>query len=55
MKGLIVFYSMYGHVHAMAEAVAEAMRGGRGAEVILRRVPETVPVEILKKSGAYEL
>jgi NAD(P)H dehydrogenase (quinone) len=55
MKGLVVFYSMYGHVHAMAEAVAEAMRRVCGAEVVLRRVPETVPAEILKKSGAYEL
>jgi len=55
MKGLVVFYSMYGHVHAMAEAVAEAMRRVCVAEVILRRVPETVPAEILKKSGAYEL
>jgi NAD(P)H dehydrogenase (quinone) len=55
MKGLVVFYSMYGHVHAMAEAVAEAMRRVCGAEVVLRRVPETVPAEILKESGVYEL
>ena len=54
MKALIVFYSMYGHVHKMAEAVAEGVREVPGAEAVLRRVPETLSDEILRKMGALE-
>ncbi len=45
MKILIVYYSMYGHVHKMAEAVTEGAREIDGAEVVVRRVPETLPEE----------
>jgi NAD(P)H dehydrogenase (quinone) len=54
MKVLIVYYSTYGHVHKMAEAVAEGVREIGGAEAILRRVPETLPEEVLEKMGAVE-
>jgi len=54
MKILIVYYSMYGHIHRMAEAVAEGAREVKGAEVDMRRVPETLPREVLKKMGAVE-
>lgn len=54
MKVLIVYYSMYGHVHQMAEAVAAGVREEAGAEAVLRRVPETLPVEVLAKMGAIE-
>ena len=54
MKVLIVYYSMYGHVHKMAEAVAEGVKEIAGAEAILRRVPETLPTEVLEKMGAVE-
>ncbi len=54
MKVLIVYYSMYGHVHRMAEAVAEGAREVAGAEVSVRRVPETLSQEILAKMGALE-
>jgi NAD(P)H dehydrogenase (quinone) len=54
MKILIVFYSLYGHVYRMAEAVAEGAREVPGANVELRRVPETLPDEVLKKMGAVE-
>jgi NAD(P)H dehydrogenase (quinone) len=54
MKALIVYYSMYGHVHRMAEAVAEGVREVPGAEVTLRRVPETLSTEVLRKMGAVE-
>ncbi|MCX5846334.1 MAG: NAD(P)H:quinone oxidoreductase [Deltaproteobacteria bacterium] len=54
MKILIVYYSMYGHIHRMAEAVAEGAREVAGAEVLMRRVPETLPEEVLKKMGALE-
>lgn len=52
MKILIVFYSMYGHIYRMAEAVAEGAREVPEAEVILRRVPETLSGEILQAMKA---
>lgn len=52
MKILVVFYSMYGHVYKMAEAVAAGAREVKGAEVVLAQVPELVPEEALEKSGA---
>jgi len=54
MKVMIVYYSMYGHIHRMAEAVAEGVREVSGAEALMRRVPETLPEEVLKKMGALE-
>ncbi len=54
MKILIVYYSMYGHIHRMAEAVAEGAKEVKGAKVEMRRVPETLPEEALKKMGAIE-
>ena len=54
MKVLVVYYSMYGHVNRMAEAVAEGVKAVKGAEVVLRRVPETLPQEVLSKMGAVE-
>jgi len=43
---------MYGHVHKMAEAVAEGAREVGGAEVALMQVPELIPEEVLEKAGA---
>jgi NAD(P)H dehydrogenase (quinone) len=54
MKLLIVFYSMFGHIHRMAEEVAEGAREVPGVEVVLRRAPETLPLEVLEKMGATE-
>jgi NAD(P)H dehydrogenase (quinone) len=54
MKVLVVFYSMYGHVYKMAEAIAEGVKEVPGTEVALRRVPETLPQEVLQKMGAVE-
>jgi NAD(P)H dehydrogenase (quinone) len=54
MKVLIVYYSTYGHVHKMAEAIAEGVKEVNGAEVVMRRVPETLPDEVLAKMGAVE-
>ena len=54
MRILIVYYSMYGHVHRLAEAVAEGAKEIEGAEVEMRRVPETLSTEILVKMGALE-
>lgn len=52
MKVKIVFYSMYGHVYRMAEAVAAGAREVEGVEVGLLQVPELIPDEVLAKSGA---
>jgi NAD(P)H dehydrogenase (quinone) len=54
MKVLIVYYSTYGHVHKMAEAIAEGAGQVDGAEAVLRRVPETLPPEVLEKMGAVD-
>ncbi|MDH3575161.1 MAG: NAD(P)H:quinone oxidoreductase [Desulfobacteraceae bacterium] len=54
MKVLILYYSTYGHVHKMAEAVAEGVIEIEGAEAVLRRVPETLPEEVLDQMGAVE-
>jgi NAD(P)H dehydrogenase (quinone) len=54
MKILIVYYSMYGHVHRLAQAVAEGVGAVPGAEALLRRVPETLSQEVLGKMGALE-
>lgn len=54
MKVLVVYYSLYGHIHRMAEAMAEGAREVVGAEVVLRRVPETLPHDVLEKMGAVE-
>ncbi|MGE0774329.1 MAG: NAD(P)H:quinone oxidoreductase [Sphingomonadaceae bacterium] len=48
-KILVLYYSAYGHVETMAEAVAEGARSG-GADVDIRRVPELVPAEVAQKS-----
>ena len=48
----IVFYSMYGHIHKMAEAVAAGAREIPGAEVSLYQVPELVPDAALERTGA---
>jgi NAD(P)H dehydrogenase (quinone) len=52
MKTLVLFYSTYGHVWKLAEAVAEGARQVAGNEVVVKRVPETLPKEILDKTGA---
>jgi NAD(P)H dehydrogenase (quinone) len=48
-KVLVLYYSAYGHIEKMAEAVAEGAREA-GAEVDIKRVPELVPDEIASKS-----
>lgn len=49
-KVLVLYYSAYGHIEAMAKAVVEGAKAG-GAEVTLKRVPELVPEEVAKNSG----
>lgn len=54
MKILVVYYSMYGHIHHMAGAIAEGAMEVKGVKAELRRVPETLPDEVLKKMGAFD-
>jgi NAD(P)H dehydrogenase (quinone) len=49
-KVLVLYYSSYGHIEKMAEAVADGARQA-GAEVDIKRVPELVPEEMARKSG----
>lgn len=50
-KVLVLSYSSYGHIEAMARAAAEGARRVDGAEVSVKRVPELVPEPVAKKSG----
>jgi NAD(P)H:quinone oxidoreductase type IV len=52
MKVHVVFYSTYGHIYRMAEAIAEGARQVPGAEVSLFQVAELIPDEVLEKIGA---
>lgn len=54
MKVLVVYYSMYGHIYKMAQAVEQGVRQVKGADVALRRVPETLSDAVLEKMGAVE-
>lgn len=49
-KILVLYYSSYGHILEMAEAVAEGARSA-AASVDVRRVPELVPEEVARKAG----
>ncbi|MDD4933840.1 MAG: NAD(P)H-dependent oxidoreductase, partial [Methylacidiphilaceae bacterium] len=51
-KVQVVFYSMYGHVYQLAEAIAEGARELPEVEVALRQVAELVPDPVLERSGA---
>lgn len=50
-KVLVLYYSMYGHVETMANAVAEGARRVTGAEVTIKRVPETMDAERFAQVG----
>lgn len=53
-KILVLYYSMYGHIETLAEAVAEGARRVSGVEVTLKRVPETIPAEAFAKAGGKQ-
>lgn len=50
-KVLVLYYSMYGHVETLAQAVAEGAGKVEGVEVVVKRVPETMPQDLFEKSG----
>jgi NAD(P)H dehydrogenase (quinone) len=49
-KVLVLYYSSYGHIEKMAEAVAEGVREA-GAEAVIKRAPELVPEDVARQSG----
>ena len=49
-KVLVLYYSAYGHMERMAQAVAEGVREA-GAQADIKRVPELVPEDVARKSG----
>ncbi|MCS7242959.1 MAG: NAD(P)H:quinone oxidoreductase [Candidatus Caldatribacterium sp.] len=50
-KILILYYSAYGHMHRMCEAAKEGAESVDGVVAVLKRVPETLPSEILEATG----
>jgi len=54
MKILVLFYSTYGHVYRLAQAVADGARQVEGADVVLKRIPETLSPDVIKAMGATE-
>ncbi|MDW5499808.1 NAD(P)H:quinone oxidoreductase [Pseudomonas lundensis] len=53
-KILVLYYSMYGHIETLAQAVAEGAGRVSGVEVTLKRVPETIPAEAFAKAGGKQ-
>src|SRR3954468_9248968 len=53
-KVQVIFYSTYGHVWRLAEAVAEGARAVAGSDVQVLQVIETLPADVLEKMGAVE-
>ena len=51
-KILVLYYSMYGHIEQMSQAIAEGARGVAGSEVTIKRVPETMSADAAKAMGA---
>ena len=50
-KILVLYHSMYGHIETMANAEAEGARRVPGAEVVIKRVPETMPEDAFRNAG----
>lgn len=50
-KVLVLYYSMYGHIERMAEAIAEGVRMAEGVEVVIKRVPEIIPEDRARAMG----
>ncbi|HPN83753.1 MAG TPA: NAD(P)H:quinone oxidoreductase, partial [Victivallales bacterium] len=51
-KILVLYYSMYGHTEIMASAVAEGAKSVDGVDVVVKRVPELMPEDVVRKAGA---
>lgn len=51
-KTLILYYSTYGHIEALANAIAEGVSSVENSEVVIKRVPELMSDEVAKQAGA---
>jgi len=54
MKALVLFYSTYGHIYRLAQAVADGASEVPGVEVMVKRVPETLAPDVIKAMGATD-
>ncbi|WP_221798379.1 NAD(P)H:quinone oxidoreductase [Oceanobacter mangrovi] len=50
-KVLVLYYSSYGHIETMANAIAEGAASVAGTEVVIKRVPELMPEDVAKAAG----
>jgi len=50
-KILVLYYSSYGHIETLAQAIAEGAGSVEGSEVVIKRVPELMPEEVAKNAG----
>lgn len=50
-KVLVLYYSMYGHIERMADAIAEGVRAVDGVETVIKRVPEIIPEDRARAMG----
>lgn len=50
-KVLVLYHSMYGHIETMADTVAEGAGSVEGTEVVIKRVPETMPEQAFRNAG----
>jgi NAD(P)H dehydrogenase (quinone) len=51
-KILVLYYSMYGHTKILAESVADGAKGVANTQVVIKKVPELIPEEVLIKYGS---
>jgi NAD(P)H dehydrogenase (quinone) len=54
-KILVVYYSLYGHIHRLAEAISSGASSVEDVEVSIKRVPETLSDDVIEKMGAKEI
>ena len=54
MNILVLYYSMYGHVYSLAQSIAKGAKDIAGANVEIKKVPETLSDDILEKMGALK-
>lgn len=50
-KILVLYYSSYGHVEILSQSVAEGVKSVDGVHVDIKRVPETMPLDVAKAAG----
>jgi NAD(P)H dehydrogenase (quinone) len=54
MRVMVLFYSTYGHVYRLAQAIADGAKEVSGVDVVIKRVPETLTPQVIKAMGATD-